>query len=87
MTNANCSGASVEMARGGSISVSSAEAVKNSDYGYFMVFALWAAGKQGNQAQFNSMNNLAQGLYGTPLVKPEDYWPSPLSLETKPLSW
>ena len=52
-----------------------------------MAFGLWASGKQGNQAQFNSMNNLAQGLYGTPLVKPEYYWPSPLSLETKPLSW
>lgn len=87
MTNADCSGASIEMARGGSISVGSAETVKNSDYGYFMVFALWAAGKQGNQAQYNSMNNLAQGLYGTPLVKPEYYWPSTLSLETKPLSW
>lgn len=87
MTNANCSYTSVEMARGGSISVSSAEACKNSDYGYFMVFGLWAADNQGSQRQFSSMSNLAQGLYGSPLVAPEYYWPSSKSLETKPLNW
>lgn len=87
MTNANCSGASVEMARGGSISVSYAQRVKEGDYGYFMVFALWATGRQGSQSQFNSMNNLAKGLYESSLVKPEYYWPSPLSLETKSISW
>ena len=75
------------MARGGSISVSSAEACKNSDYGYFMVFGLWAANNQGSQRQFSSMSNLAQGLYGSPLVAPEYYWPSSKSLETKPINW
>ena len=87
MTLANCSANSFEMARGGSIGLSQAQGYANSEYGYVMAFGLWASGKQGNQAQFNSMNNLAQGLYGTPLKKPEYYWPSTLSLDTKPINW
>ena len=87
MTLANCSANSFEMARGGSISLSQAQGYASSEYGYVMAFGLWASGKQGNQAQFNSMNNLAQGLYGSPLRKPEYYWPSTLSLDTKPINW
>ncbi|MGM9739054.1 MAG: BT_3987 domain-containing protein [Candidatus Cryptobacteroides sp.] len=87
MTLANCSANSFEMARGGSISLSQAQGYANSEYGYVMAFGLWAANKQGNQSQFNSMNNLAQGLYGSPLKKPEYYWPSSKSMETKPINW
>lgn len=83
MTNANCSGQSVEMARYGSISVSSAKSIATSDYGYFMVFAPWAANKQGNKTQFSYLSNLAEGLYGSKLVTPEYYYPSTTSLETK----
>lgn len=84
MTNANCTYDSVEMARWGSISLADAEACKNSDYGYFMVFALWAANNQGSHSQFGSMNNLALGLYDQRLVTPEYYWPDPKSLDTRP---
>ena len=87
MTLANCSANSFEMARGGSIGLSQAQGYASSEYGYVMAFGLWASGKQGNQAQFNSMNNLAQGLYGSPLKKPEYYWPSTLSLDAKPINW
>lgn len=87
MTLANCSANSFEMARGGSISLSQVQGYANSDYGYVMAFGLWAANKQGNQSQFNSMNNLALGLYGSPLKKPEYYWPSTKSMETKPINW
>ena len=84
MTLANCSGQSTEMARGGSISVSGAQSVANSEYGYYMVFAPWAANNQGSKGQFNSLSNLAEGLYGSRLVTPEYYYPSTQSLETKP---
>lgn len=87
MTLANCSVMSVEMARGGSVSLSQAQGYAQSDYGYVMAFGLWAANRQGNQSQFNSMSNLAQGLYGTPLKKPEFYYPSSTSMETKPINW
>lgn len=87
MTLANCSAYSFEMARGYSISVSQAQSYANSDYGYVMAFGLWAANKQGNQTQFNYINNLAQGLYGSPLKKPEYYYPSSTSMETKPINW
>ena len=75
------------MARGYSISVSQAQSYANSDYGYVMAFGLWAANKQGNRTQFNYINNLAQGLYGSPLKKPEYYYPSSTSMETKPINW
>ncbi len=83
MTKANCSGKSVEMARSGTISVSNAKSIANSEYGYFMVFAPWAANKQGNKNQFTSLSNLAEGLYGSKLVTPECYYPSTTSFETK----
>lgn len=83
MTKANCSGKSVEMARSGTISVSNARSIANSEYGYFMVFAPWAANKQGNKYQFTSLSNLAEGLYGSKLVTPEYYYPSTTSFETK----
>lgn len=84
MTLANCSGQSTEMARGGSISVSDAQSIANSEYGYYMVFAPWAANRQGNKNQFNSLSNLAEGLYGSRLVTPEVYYPATQSLETRP---
>ncbi len=84
MTLANCSGQSTEMARGGYISVSTAQSVANSEYGYYMVFAPWAANNQGSHNHFDSLSNLAEGLYGNRLVTPEHYYPSTQSLETKP---
>lgn len=83
MTHANCSFTSVELARGNYIGLQDAQNCKKSDYGYYMVFALWAAKKQGAKNQFDYVDNLARGLYDSPLVKPEYYWPSPTSLETK----
>ena len=83
MTNADCSGRSTEMARYGTIYVSDAENVAKSDYGYYMVFAPWAADNQGSHRQFESLNNLAVGLYGSKLVTPTFYYPSVQSLETK----
>lgn len=82
MTNADCTGHSVEMARWGSISVPDAENVAKSDYGYFMVFAPWAANNQGSARQFESLSNLSEGLYGCRLVTPTVYYHSPLSMET-----
>lgn len=82
MTYANCSGASIEFARSGYISVSSAQSVANSEYGYFMCFAIWAANNQGSANQFSYLNNLAQGLYGSELVTPTYYYPSSTSMET-----
>lgn len=87
MTLANCSAYSYEMARGYSISLSKAQAHAASDYGYVMVFGLWAANKQGNRSQFTSMDNLAQGLYGSPLKKPQFYYPSSKSMDTNPINW
>lgn len=87
MTLANCSANSYEMARGYSISLSKAQEHAASDYGYVMVFGLWAANKQGNQSQFTSMDNLAQGLYGSPLKKPQFYYPSSKSMDTNPINW
>ena len=82
MTLANCSGSSVEMARWGSISVSDAQSIAASQYGYFMVFAPWASGNQGSSRHFSSLSNLAEGLYGSKLVTPKYYYPSSTSLET-----
>ena len=87
MTNANCSYNSVEMMRSGYISEANARSCRESDYGYYMVFALWATGRQGDRNHFGAVDNLARGLYGSSLVKPQYYWPSPISLETKPISW
>ena len=84
MTKANCSGQSTEMARYGAIAVSTAQDVANSEYGYYMVFAPWAANNQGSTTQFGYLSNLSQGLYGCRLVEPEIYYPSSKSLEYKP---
>lgn len=83
MTLANCSGQSTEMARGGYISVSTARNVANSEYGYYMVFAPWASGNQGSHYHFDSLSNLAEGLYGSRLVTPTIYYPATQSLETR----
>ena len=82
MTLADCTGESVEMARGGSITVENAKSVANSEYGYYMVFAPWAANRQGDKYQFESLNNLSKGLYGVSLITPTEYYPSPMSLAT-----
>lgn len=87
MTNANCSYASVELAKSNIITEQDAMSCKNSDYGYYMAFGLWASDKLGNQSHFNSANNLARGLYNSSLVKPKYYWLSPTSLETAPITW
>ena len=82
MTHANCSASSIEFARGGSISVDSAQRWAASDYGYVMIFAPWAANNQGSHRQFDSLSNLAEGLLGSRLKTPEYYWPQTKSLET-----
>jgi len=82
MTHANCSASSIEFARGGSISVDSAKRWAESDYGYVMIFAPWAANNQGSSRHFNSLSNLAEGLLGSRLKTPEYYWPQTKSLET-----
>ena len=84
MTHANCSANSIEFARGGSISVSSAKRWAQSDYGYVMIFAPWAANNQGSSYQFNSLSNLAEGLYGSRLKTPQYYYPQTRSFETVP---
>ena len=84
MTLANCSGESTEMARGGGISVSEAKSIADSEYGYYMVFAPWAANNQGSKSHFYYLSNLAEGLYGSRLVTPEVYYPATQSLETRP---
>ena len=67
MTRANCSYTSVEFARGGSISVDAAQRAAASDYGYFMIFAPWAANNEGSRSHYNNISNLCEGLYGVPL--------------------
>jgi hypothetical protein len=84
MTHANCSANSIEFARGGSISVSSARSWAQSDYGYVMIFAPWAANNQGSSRQIYYLSNLAEGLYGSRLKDPEYYYPQTRSLETVP---
>ncbi len=83
MTLADCSGQSTEMARGGRITVSAARNVANSEYGYYMVFAPWAGSSVGSKAHFDSLSNLAEGLYGSRLVEPEYYYPETMSFEVK----
>ena len=83
MTLADCSGRSIEMAWGGSISVGDAKSIADSEYGYYMVFAPWAANNQGSHSQFTSLSNLAEGLYGSRLVEPDVYYPFTQSLETR----
>ena len=84
MTHANCSITSVEFARGGWIGLSQAQSWAQSDYGYVMIFAPWASGRQGSSSHLESLSNLSQGLLGSPLKKPEFYYPATMSFETKP---
>ena len=84
MTKANCSGQSTEMARYGAIAVSTAKDVAESEYGYYMVFAPWAANNQGSKTQFGYLSNLSEGLYGCRLIEPKFYYPTTTSLKTNP---
>ena len=84
MTKANCAGKSVEMARGGRLTVEDGRSIANSEYGYIMLFGPWAANNQGSKTQLGYLSNLAEGMYGTRLVDPEYYYPSSTSLERKP---
>lgn len=86
MSYADCSGFSWEMARGSTYGMSVSSFVA-SEYGYAMVFSLWSSGNQGSKGQWSTMNTLAQGLYGSPLVEPEYYYASSTSLETTPVNW
>ncbi len=86
MTYANCSVASIEFARGGWISVDYARSFAESEYGYVMIFAPWAANNQGSARHFNSLNNLSIGLYKSPLKTPKFYYPKTQSFETLPFN-
>ena len=86
MTHANCSVTSIEFARGGYIGLSQAQSWAQSDYGYVMIFAPWASGRQGSSSHLESLSNLSQGLLGSPLKKPEFYYPATQSFETAPFN-
>ena len=87
MTVANCSYQSSEFAQWRS-TPTQGEVTNfvNSEYGYWMVFSLWNDMNQ-TQRDFNAMNYLAQGIYGTNLKKPTICYPATTSLESRPISW
>lgn len=66
---------------------STLEQFKNSDYGYWMIFAPWGSSNQGGKTHFDELNVLAQGLYGSPLKKPTHYYKETTSLEPSPIEW
>ncbi len=85
-TNATCSYQSTEFAQGRYLPTdSSAEAFVNSDYGFWMVFSLWNT--QGRQSDWDAMNILSNAMFGSPLKKPEFYYPETKSLDTLPITW
>lgn len=71
MTLKQCSGMSTELNLSpGSGSESMARSVVESGYGYYMMFAPFAAGAADDgtkRTQINSMSNICKGLYGVPL--------------------
>lgn len=90
MTTANCSYMSSEFAQWRSTpSQASVNSFIESEYGYWMVFALWngAPNESNLQRDFNAMNILSQGIYGQDLKKPTVYYPQTTSLESKPINW
>lgn len=87
MTYANCSYMSSEFAQGRSLpSSSSVNSFINSDYGYWMGFALWNGASQ-LERDFNCMNYLSQGIYGQDLKKPAIYYPKTMGLEYQSINW
>lgn len=68
MTMKNCSGASVELSRGGSMSESGARTIKQAGYGWFMWFSLNPV--KNMEASLYSLQNAARGLYDQELLEP-----------------
>ena len=87
MTLANCSYMSSEFAQGRSLpSTSSVDAFINSDYGYWMGFALWNSASQ-LESDFYRMNYLSVGIYGQNLKVPSVHYPKTMGLESNPINW
>lgn len=87
MTLANCSYMSSEFAQGRSLpTTSSVNSFIESDYGYWMGFALWNSAGQ-LQSDFQRMNYLSVGIYGQDLKTPTVYYPKTMGLESNPINW
>lgn len=87
MTLANCSYMSSEFAQGRSLpTTSSVTSFIESDYGYWMGFALWNSAGQ-LQSDFQRMNYLSVGIYGQDLKTPTVYYPKTMGLESNPINW
>lgn len=87
MTNANCSYMSSEFAQWRSVpTTSGVESFMQSDYGYWMVFALWNNSAD-LKRDFDAMNILSQGIYGQDLKTPTVYYPKTTGLEYQPITW
>lgn len=87
MTFANCAYMSSEFAQRRSLPNSSnVNSFINSDYGYWMCFALW--NEAGNvKSDIDYMNYLSQGIYGQDLKKPTIYYPKTMGLEYQSINW
>lgn len=86
MTNAQCSYQSSEFALGRALpSSSELSNFRNSDYGFWMMFSAWSV--PGNKTDYDRLNTMAQGIYGSKLVKPSYYYPVTRSLETTAITW
>ncbi|MBR5385249.1 MAG: DUF1735 domain-containing protein [Bacteroidales bacterium] len=87
MTLAQCSYQSSEFAQWRyAPTESSVNSFISSDYGYWMIFSLWNDSRN-LQRDFNSINYLAKGIYGSDLKTPEKFYPSTRSLESVPINW
>ena len=87
MSYANCSYQSSEFAQWRSTpSESAVNSFLQSDYGYWMVFALWNSASD-LERDFNAMNILSKGIYGTDLKKPTVHYPKTMGLEYNPINW
>ena len=87
MTLANCSYMSSEFAQGRSLpSTSSVNSFIESDYGYWMGFALWNSASQ-LKSDFQRMNYLSVGIYGQELKTPTVYYPKTMGLEYNSINW
>ena len=83
---AACTYQSTEFARGSYLpTASSAQSFVNSNYGFWMVFSLWNT--QGRKSDWDAMNILSNAMFGSPLKKPEFYYPETRSLDTLPITW
>jgi hypothetical protein len=87
MTLANCSYMSSEFAQGRSLpTTSSVTSFIESDYGYWMGFALWNSAGQ-LKSDFQRMNYLSVGIYGQELKTPTVYYPKTMGLEYNSINW